>query len=180
MPAPPALLVLAHRDRRTMEALLALLQAWLAVIERGVARGNALLCSPWVTALQFHGIVPCLLLGTLWLLAGRARLAELRRQQRRARDRRLAAQGGAGGKGGGKLGAQEVRMGGCGVAHGAAAAATAPDPQRTVAHSSSSCTGGRLAPAADSAAPGHGGAAGAGVPPRHHGQLAVGAGARVR
>jgi hypothetical protein len=42
---------------------------------------NRALCSSWATVLQVHGILPCLLLGTLWWLSGLARLRELRRRE---------------------------------------------------------------------------------------------------
>lgn len=61
-----------------------LLQSWLAGLTSFLHAGNAALCHPAVTAFQFHGIVPGLLLGTLWLLSGLIRLRELKRQRRRA------------------------------------------------------------------------------------------------
>ena len=61
-----------------------LLQSWLSLLTELIKGGNAALCSPWVTAFQFHGIVPGLLLGTLWLLSGVIRLKELKRQRRKA------------------------------------------------------------------------------------------------
>lgn len=46
------------------------------------------LCQPWITVAQFHGaILPCILLGILWILAGYARLRELRRLQNLAKKR---------------------------------------------------------------------------------------------
>lgn len=38
------------------------------------------LCRPWITALQFHGVVFGALLGTLWFLSGWARLKGLHRR----------------------------------------------------------------------------------------------------
>jgi hypothetical protein len=41
---------------------------------------NSALCHPWITALQFHGaLLPSILVAVLWLVAGYARLRELRR-----------------------------------------------------------------------------------------------------
>lgn len=67
-----------------------------------VERGNHALSSPWVSALQFHGVWLSTLLATLWVVAGKKRLQELQRQQRGMR------------RGGGSLAAlaaaeQEVR-----------------------------------------------------------------------
>ena len=56
-----------------------------------IERGNRLLASPTVTALQFHGIWLAALLATLWVQAGRARLRELERQRRRAPGRHGAS-----------------------------------------------------------------------------------------
>ena len=60
-----------------------MLQSWAAVLIQLIKGGNAALCHPVVTAFQFHGIVPGLLLGTLWLLSGLIRLKELKRQRRK-------------------------------------------------------------------------------------------------
>jgi hypothetical protein len=61
-----------------------LLTAWATDACALIERGNRLLASPAVTALQFHGIWLAALLATLWVRAGRARLRELERQRRRA------------------------------------------------------------------------------------------------
>ena len=55
---------------------------------------NQAFCTPWITALQFHGVIFGLLLGSLWFLSGRVRLQELRRRRaaaaRRARQQQAA------------------------------------------------------------------------------------------
>lgn len=62
----------------------------LVTVERAAAslcaaveKAQSWLSHPVVTALQFHGIWLVLLLATLWMLAGKARLRELQRQRRR-------------------------------------------------------------------------------------------------
>lgn len=61
-----------------------LLQSWLSILTSLLDSGNAALCHPAVTAIQFHGLMAGLLLGNLWLLSGIQRLRELKRQRRRA------------------------------------------------------------------------------------------------
>ena len=70
-----------------MEPLPVLLTAWATWACALIERGNRLLASPAVTALQFHGIWLAALLATLWVRAGRARLRELERQRRRSSGR---------------------------------------------------------------------------------------------
>jgi hypothetical protein len=70
--------------------------AWAApgeAIAAALIRSNQAFCSPAVTALQFHGVVFGLLLGTLWFLSGWVRLQELRRLRRAADDRGRRRQG---------------------------------------------------------------------------------------
>lgn len=88
-----------------------LLHKAVAAITSCVVAANHVLCQPWVTALQFHGVIPLVLLGTLWTLSGYVRLQELRRRQRR---RRAAAHLVARAKGGSssKLAEQEASRGG--------------------------------------------------------------------
>lgn len=50
----------------------------------------AALCQPSIAALQFHGIVPAILLGTLWLLAGLVRYRALVRLRLRPREGKTA------------------------------------------------------------------------------------------
>ncbi|KAI3425799.1 hypothetical protein D9Q98_007774 [Chlorella vulgaris] len=66
-----------------------LLKRIVSVLSLVVEGGNAILCHPLVTALQFHGIWLVVLLGTLWVIAGKARLREVQRQRRHALERRL-------------------------------------------------------------------------------------------
>ena len=68
-----------------------LLTEWATWACNLIERGNQLLASPAVTALQFHGIWLAALLATLWVQAGRARLRELERQRRRAPGRHGAS-----------------------------------------------------------------------------------------
>lgn len=68
-----------------------LLTAWAAWACALIERGNRLLASPAVTALQFHGIWLAALLASLWVKAGRARLRELERQRRRSPGRHGAS-----------------------------------------------------------------------------------------
>jgi hypothetical protein len=72
-----------------------LLQAVATQLSDFVESGNAALCHPIITALQWHGIWLTTLLASLWILAGRARLREVQRQRRRAVKRRLGANSGS-------------------------------------------------------------------------------------
>jgi len=55
----------------------------LSILLDGViAHGHRVLCNPVISALQYHGLVPCLLLGTLWILSGCMRLLELKRTRK--------------------------------------------------------------------------------------------------
>lgn len=74
-----------------MVPLPVLLTAWATRACALIERGNQLLASPAVTALQFHGIWLAALLASLWVLAGRARLRELQRQRRRSLGRHGAS-----------------------------------------------------------------------------------------
>ena len=58
-------------------------QALAEATAHAVESSGHWLCHPWITFLQFHGIIPGLLLGSLWLLSGWARLQELRRLRSR-------------------------------------------------------------------------------------------------
>ena len=68
-----------------------LLTAWATWACTLIERGNRLLASPAVTALQFHGIWLAALLASLWVKAGHARLRELERQRRRSPGRHGAS-----------------------------------------------------------------------------------------
>lgn len=86
-----------------------LLRNLLAWLSRLVEGGNAALCSPLITALQFHGIWLVVLLATLWVFAGKARLRELQRQRRRALGRRPGPKSSSRGSLAAIAGEQEVR-----------------------------------------------------------------------
>lgn len=72
-----------------------LLQEAAQNLSDGLAAANSMLCSPLVTALQFHGVIPLLLLSSLWVASGYVRLQEVRRQRLRRRAAAAAISSGA-------------------------------------------------------------------------------------
>lgn len=77
-----------------------------------IERAQSWLSHPAITVLQFHGIWLVILLATLWVLAGKARLRELQRQRRRTLGRpagALAKSSGSKGSLGSLVAEQEVR-----------------------------------------------------------------------
>lgn len=71
--------------------LLVTVEQAAAALCAAVERAQTWLSHPLVTALQFHGIWLVLLLATLWVLAGKARMRELQRQRRRTLGRPAGA-----------------------------------------------------------------------------------------
>lgn len=67
-----------------MPPALVLIEEAADVLSLAATRGNLLLSSALVSALQWHGIWLAGLLATLWVIAGRARQREVQRQRRRA------------------------------------------------------------------------------------------------
>ena len=179
-PIGDALLLSCIAQRAAMLPPPVLLQSGASALGAIVEHGNRLLCSPWITALQFHGIYLVLLLATLWVLAGKARLRELQRQRRGSLGRAPGPKGSSRGSLASMAAQQEVRpawqlapLGGGGnhrrlplTCVAAAAAPPAGLPR---------CAG--RPPQAAARDPG---AAREGLPQPQHGQLAVHAQPRLR
>jgi hypothetical protein len=104
-----ALLPPCINQRAAMLPLPVLLQSGASALGAIVEHGNRLLCSRWITALQFHGIYIVLLLATLWVLAGKARLRELQRQRRGSLGRAPGSKGTSRGSLASMAAQQEVR-----------------------------------------------------------------------